>query len=404
MKWLKDLLVMVTAIGILAVAGCGDSDSPTEPSVQLVGTTMWKGEVTEETITDNPFGACSVTDVGLVFYVRIEPVGSKSFNVTITQSATELSGTGNIRGSEYRFSVEGTDMEQGVPINVRMEGTLTLLSETLAGGNLTYEYGQGEGGTTLCKGQEKFLATRLNAPIDLPDGVTMEVVWIKRGTFMMGSPSSEPGRSSNEGPQHEVTISRGFYLGKYEVTQGEWESVMGTTPWAGEWGVRESSENPAVYISWEDVQGFIAKLNAAGEDVYRLPTAAEWEYACRAGENTRWSFGDDESELGEYAWCEDNACDVGECYARAVGTKKPNPWGLYDMHGNVWEWCEDWYEEDYYSSSSRVDPTGPSDGSYRIGRGGSFGFRAQHTRSAFRSYYSPLHRDYDVGFRLLRTR
>ena len=204
---------------------------------------------------------------------------------------------------------------------------------------------------------------------------------------------------------HEVEISQGFYLGKYEVTQGEWESVMGTTPWSGESYVQEHPSHPAVYISWNDVQAFVEKLNdAAGSVVYRLPSEAEWEYACRAGTSTRWSFGDDESQLTDYAWYRANARDVGERYGHAVGTKLPNPWGLYDMHGNVWEWVQDWYSSSYYNSSPRVDPPGPSSGSARVRRGGNFLNSARIVRSAFRDAYSPGDRRHDIGVRLLRIR
>ena len=228
----------------------------------------------------------------------------------------------------------------------------------------------------------------------------MAFVWIEPGVFQMGSPESEEGRWSNEGPLHEVEISQGFYLGKYEVTQGEWESVMGTTPWSGRDYVRSDPSHPAVYISWDDVQAFIERLNAsAGEAVYRLPSEAEWEYACRAGTSTRWSFGDDESELTDYAWYYANAWDVGEKYAHAVGTKRANPWGLYDMHGNVWEWVQDWYASDYYNSSPRVDPPGPTSGSCRVVRGGAFYDAARHVRSAFRLCYSPGIRDRGIGVR-----
>ena len=240
--------------------------------------------------------------------------------------------------------------------------------------------------------------------VSLPGGAEMEFVWIGPGTFQMGSPNSESGRDNNE-KAHEVEISQGFYLGKYEITQGQWESVMGETPWSGESYVQSNSSNPAVYISWEDVRRFAAKLNSeAGEAVYRLPTEAEWEYACRAGTQTRWSFGDDEFALGSYVWYYDNAWDAGEEYAHAVGTKLPNPWGLYDMHGNVWEWVNDWYGEDYYNSSPRVDPPGPSSGSYRVFRGGSFGNNARQVRSAYRRSTSPGGRDGFIGVRLVRIR
>ena len=248
-------------------------------------------------------------------------------------------------------------------------------------------------------------ANGFSRQVEVEVGVALweEMVWIEPGTFQMGSPSSEQGRDRDEGPVHEVTISQGFYLGKYEVTQWQWESIMGTRPWQSKNNVRSGSDYPAVYVSWEDAQEFIRRLNTSlGRNVYRLPTEAEWEYACRAGTTTRWSFGDDESQLGHYAWYYDNAWDVGERYGHSVGTKRANPWGLYDMHGNVWEWVQDRYDGGYYRSSPSVDPAGPSLGSYRVMRGGgSFDYFAQYVRSALRFYYSPSDRSY-VGFRLLR--
>ena len=243
----------------------------------------------------------------------------------------------------------------------------------------------------------------LEQVFSLPGGGEMEFVWIEPGVFRMGSPSSESGRDSDEGPLHEVELSRGFWLGKYEVTQGQWEAVMGSRPWSGEDYVRSNSSRLAVYISWNDVQRFIDKLNdASGSSLYRLPSEAEWEYACRAGTQTRWSFGDDVSELTDYAWYYDNAWDVGERYAHAVGTKLPNGWGLYDMHGNVWEWVQDRYSSSYYNSSPRVDPPGPSSGSARVVRGGHFYNYAQPVRSAYRSLSSPGGRYDIIGVRLLR--
>ena len=232
----------------------------------------------------------------------------------------------------------------------------------------------------------------------------IEMVWIEPGTFQMGTPLSQGVPfSENERPVHEVTISQGFYIGKYEVTQGQWERVMGTRPWQGEVYVRSGSSYPAVYVSWEDAQEFIRRLNASlNSDVYRLPTEAEWEYVCRAGTTTRWSFGDDESQLGHYAWYYDNAWDVGERYGHSVGTKRANPWGLYDMHGNVWEWVQDWYGSTYYRSSPSVDPAGPSSGSHRVLRGGAFGHGAQNVRSAARHRHSPSAHYGGFGFRLLR--
>ena len=237
----------------------------------------------------------------------------------------------------------------------------------------------------------------------LPGGVEMAFVWIPLGRFQMGSPSRERGRDDDEGPVHEVEISRGFWLGTYEVTQGQWESVMGSRPWRGEDYVRSNSSHPAVYISWNDVQRFIKKLNAAsGDSLYRLPSEAEWEYACRAGSKTGWLFGDDESQLTDYAWYRANAWNAGKKYAQAVGQKRTNGWGLYDMHGNVREWVQAWYDEDYYRRSPRVAPPGPTSGSLRVVRGGAFYNVAQHVRSAARGGNSPGHRASGIGVRLLR--
>lgn len=254
----------------------------------------------------------------------------------------------------------------------------------------------------------------------LPGGAQMAFVWIEPGTFQMGSPPSEAsgllkklagiGGNEGEGPVHAVTISEGFWLGKYEVTQGQWESVMGTTPWRGADNVdkdrvESASSHPAVYISWEDLQVFIERLNSAsGEGLYRLPTEAEWEYSCRAGITTRWSFGDDEDQLIHYAWTRKNSWDRNERYAHAVGQKRPNPWGLNDMHGNVWEWVQDWYGGDYYTHALEVDPVGPTNGSKRVLRGGDFSDPVQYLRAAVRHQKPPDTRSPYYGARLLRIR
>ena len=238
--------------------------------------------------------------------------------------------------------------------------------------------------------------------VALPGGATMELVWVKAGTFLIGSPEAEEGRELDEGPRHEVTLSTGFWIGKHEITQGQWQSVMETTPWSGKTMVQENPNHPAVYISWNDVQQFMHALNEAVEDsLYRLPTEAEWEYACRAGTTTQWSFGPDRSQLGDYAWYQDNAWNVGERHGHAVGTKLPNPWGLYDMHGNVNEWCWDWYA--LYPNEPQVDPAGPSSGSGRVVRGGDYGNPApQHMRSAIRNGVSPALSYPHIGARVVR--
>ena len=247
--------------------------------------------------------------------------------------------------------------------------------------------------------------------VDLPGGATMEFVWIEPGTFVMGTTEEQEQQLrdtgmwidwfENERPPHEVALTQGFYLAKFEVTQEQWESVMATTPWSGRSNVQSHPTHPAVWILWEDAQEFLWRLNeASGEEMYRLPTAAEWEYACRAGTTTLSSFGDDAGRLGEYAWYRGNACDVGNCYAHAVGSKLPNPWGLHDMHGNVWEWCQDWAFR-AYTSETQVDPNGPTSGSHHVMRGGAFYDMARYVRSAYRDHYAPEYL-YATGLRVAR--
>jgi formylglycine-generating enzyme required for sulfatase activity len=243
--------------------------------------------------------------------------------------------------------------------------------------------------------------------VDLPGGATMEFVWIEPGTFLMGSPDSELGRERDwEGPQHEVTISQGFWLGKCEVTQAQWAAIMGAAWWAEQERPHlEGKPNHAVmWVSWHEAQEAASRLNtAAGEPVYRLPTEAEWEYACRAGTTTRWSFGDDDDDLVDYAWCYDSVDPrAGMEAIQPVGGKLPNPWGLYDMHGNMREWVQDWFDV-YDSRDTPTDPAGPSSGFYRTVRGGSFCSEIRYTRSASRVCYAPEDFSGDLGVRLVRT-
>jgi sulfatase modifying factor 1 len=224
---------------------------------------------------------------------------------------------------------------------------------------------------------------------------------IPAGTFTMGSPESEADREDDEA-QHPVTISKPFYMQTTEVTQGQWKEVMGTEPWKGEQCVKEGPNNAATYVSWNDAVAYCKKLSEKESKTYRLPTEAEWEYACRAGTELIWNFGDDEKILGDYAWYDKNAWDIGEEYAHQVGLKKPNAFGLYDMHGNVYEWCHDYHEVDYYQQSPTNDPTGPTSGSFRVLRGGSLSHGARFTRSAYRVRHDAGFRDIILGFRLVR--
>ena len=223
---------------------------------------------------------------------------------------------------------------------------------------------------------------------------------IPAGTFAMGSPSDEPGRSSNEGPQHQVTLTQPFYMMTTEVTQAQWETVMGSNPS----GFSGCSTCPVEQVSWDDVQSYITEMNKRGEGTYSLPTEAQWEYAARAGSTTAFYNGgitetgyDYDPNLDAIGWYYYNSGSE----THPVAGKAPNAWGLYDMSGNVWEWCQDWYAYDYYCNSPTDNPTGPSTGSYRVIRGGSWCNRAQFCRAANRRNGSPAFWSILIGFRFV---
>ena len=228
--------------------------------------------------------------------------------------------------------------------------------------------------------------------LDLGGGVTMKLVLIRPGKFMMGSPDSEQVRSKDEGPQHEVTISKPFYMGVTEVTQAQYEAVMGTNPSHLDF---KGATNPVDTVSWNDATEFCKKLSEKTRQSVRLPTEAEWEYACRAGTATAFSFGDADSALGHYAWYSANSGNT----THPVGQKKPNAWGLYDMHGNVWEWCADWHGD--YPKGAVTDPQGPASGEYRVLRGGSWSRDSGDCRAALRYGYGPDYRSSSFGFRVV---
>jgi formylglycine-generating enzyme required for sulfatase activity len=261
-------------------------------------------------------------------------------------------------------------------------------------------------------GKRFYRAVVMEAPTNM--------VFIPPGTFRMGSPTNEVDRSDNEGPQTAVTISRGFWMAKFEVTQGEYLAVMGSNPsWFN--GVRPSMggtntdygtdlNRPVDGVIWSDAMNYCAALTqrerAAGRiatnNVYRLPTEAEREYACRGWTSTRLSYGDDPgyTNLTNYAWYDGNS----DNQTHPVGQKLPNLWGLYDMHGNVWEWCQDWWS-DSFPGGIAVDPQGPDTGSLRVVRGGSWSdwdYRAFGCRSALRSPDSnPGYWSSRYGFRVV---
>jgi formylglycine-generating enzyme required for sulfatase activity len=232
------------------------------------------------------------------------------------------------------------------------------------------------------------------------NSIGMEFVKIPAGSFMMGSPASEANRADVE-TQHRVTISRDFYMGKYEVSQAQWTALMGTNP-----SGFKGDNLPVERVSWDDAQEFIKKLNARGEGTYRLPTEAEWEYAARAGTMGAFGIGNGDSLSSEQANFDGNYpygnTSKGKWLQKTapVGSYRANAWGLYDMHGNVWEWCQDWFGA--YPSGSVKDPTGATSGSVRVDRGGGWNGSGEFLRSAFRLFYSPSLRGGNLGFRLVR--
>ncbi len=243
-----------------------------------------------------------------------------------------------------------------------------------------------------------------NMTIPLAEGINLDMNWIKPGTFIMGSPTDELGRYDDE-TQHQVTLTQGYWLGKYEVTQAQYEAIMGTNP-----SRFKGADLPVENVSWFDAKEFCAKLTAIEREAgrlpegyeYSLPTEAQWEYACRARTTTAFNNGKN-IQTEEQRWKEpcpnlDEVCwywynwgkesyDNNLISTHPGGQKQPNAWGLYDMHGNVWEWCLDWYED--YPTSAVTDPTGPDMGLHRVVRGGSWDGRARNCRSAFRVFYMP---------------
>lgn len=245
----------------------------------------------------------------------------------------------------------------------------------------------------------------------------IEMVWIAPGEFMMGLEPSNMSTAYENGealPQHRVAFRNGFYLGEYEVTQGQWQAVMAANvrqqrdkAGPSEKLLAEGDGYPMYYVSWDDAQEFIRKLNQLNDGyTYRLPTEAEWEYACRAGTTTRYSFGDflsaDNTNFDSNSNYPRDEKKVWRRDVTLAGSFQPNAFGLYDMHGNVWEWCQDWYDANYYKESTHYDPPGPRSGQEREARGGSWANNFDYTRSSSRhGHFIPTTRNNTLGFRIV---
>jgi formylglycine-generating enzyme required for sulfatase activity len=234
------------------------------------------------------------------------------------------------------------------------------------------------------------------------NSIGMEFVEIPSGEFLMGCVKSDTKCGNDEKPQHKVKITKSFYIGKFEVTQGEWKKVMGNNP--SNFG-NCGEDCPVEQVSWNDIQDYIEKLCKREKQSpckCRLPTEAEWEYSARADSSTRSPTGGSKYYWGdsindEYLWYDGNSGNT----THPVGKKMPNSWGLYDMSGNAWEWVGDWYDNSYYKNSPSADPKGANSGEYRSLRGGSWGINARLSRLSFRDGINPDYRDDNIGFRLV---
>ncbi|MGA2621645.1 MAG: SUMF1/EgtB/PvdO family nonheme iron enzyme, partial [Thermoguttaceae bacterium] len=286
---------------------------------------------------------------------------------------------------------------------------------------------------TQARKHQEAWAKYLGVPVETTNAIGMKLVLIPPGEFEMGSPKElidEELKTADgwykdhlpgEGPRHRVRITQPFYLGAYDVTQGEYERVMGTNP--SEFSAtgkgkdkvagQDTTRFPVECVTWDEAVEFCRKLSERAEEKaagrrYRLPSEAQWEYACRAGSSGRYGFSSgrsgvpkeyEEHELFGYGWFNGNSDGM----PHAAGLKRPSAWGLYDMHGNVWQWCQDWYDKDYYTNTPTDDPAGPSGGSDRVGRGGSWINPARNCRSALRNDFEPGDRRGDLGFRVSRV-
>jgi formylglycine-generating enzyme required for sulfatase activity len=232
--------------------------------------------------------------------------------------------------------------------------------------------------------------------LDLPQETVLSLVWIPPGEFTMGGPAPLPHAVS--GRAVVVRLSRGFFLGQTEVTQQQWTAVMATKPWAGRPGVVDDPQHPAVFFSWQEWTQFLQRLGALTGKSVRMPTEAEWEYACQSGAT------DTAAELAERVWFFDNAYGAGDRHAMAVGTRNPDRLGLFDMRGNVWEWVADWYDPAFGlppDSGSAADPHGPDRGSHRVKRGGSYLDFGQSVHCSARDGYSADGRYVNIGARVV---
>ena len=278
-----------------------------------------------------------------------------------------------VRKNGYATDKKSVTISEGQTVSI--SGTLSSNTASSSNGYAS-NFSFASGGNTIS--------------IPVKNGITIDMVKVEAGTFMMGATSEMQDPSAEEKPVHQVTLTNNYYMGKYEVTQALWKTVMGSNP---------SSFNgdnlPVEKVSWDDCQEFISKLNGLTDKKFRLPTEAEWEYAARGGKKSRGYQYSGSSNISDVAWYDGNSGSK----TRPVGTKQANELGIYDMSGNVWEWCQDWYGS--YVSTSQTNPSGANSGSFRVYRGGCWTYYEWNCRSSRRSIGTPYYRDSDLGLRLV---
>ena len=313
--------------------------------------------------------------------VNFKPFGSDVYvdGVKVGQSPRVFNGVlvGNhnveIRKSGYTTSRQTVTISEGQTASI--SGSLTSTTSA-SSTNALSSSGSSQSGNTLT--------------IPVKNGINIEMVKVEAGSFNMGATPEMQDPDTDEKPVHRVTLTNNYYIGKYEVTQALWKIVMGSNP-----SNSKGDNLPVEQVSWNDCQDFISKLNAMTGKRFRLPSEAEWEYAARGGNKSRGYQYSGSNTIGDVAWYDGNNSSM----THAVGTKQPNELGLYDMTGNVWEWCQDWY--DSYSSSPQTNPIGAVSGSYRVFRGGGINSSARFCHSSIRFDNSPAFRSFILGLRLV---
>ncbi len=346
---------------------------------------------------DNPLvGGTRSSQRGLAVVTEV-PVGTY---ISYSTAANKTASDGGARNSPYTESLLKHIRTPGLKVEDVFKRVRNEVRAKTRGEQVPWEYSAIEG--------DFYFAGLAASPAPPPakenvepathtetiKGVRIEMVRIPAGKFMMGSPDSEAGRQADEGPRHEVTISHSFYMGKYEVTQAQWRAVamlpkvkIGLKPDPSQF---KGENRPVDSVSWEEAVEFCERISRAAGKEYRLPTEAEWEYSCRAG-----TTGPYAGKIELMAWLKT---------FHEVGGKQPNGFGLYDMHGGVWEWCLDWYSRTYDGQSPGTNPAGPSTGSHRVNRGGcSFDDDIKMLRSAYRRGLPPDSRYSILGFRVAMT-